>query len=243
MAKPILFNLSNQLAPSLLEPESCDLVFADPPFNIGYTYDVYKDKVPAKQYLDWCRQWISDARNLLKHNGALWLMIGHEFAAELKCIACHEFGFNLRNWVTWYYRFGVNCNSKFSRCSCPILYLAKWEGVAPIFNRPDILVPSDRQTLYNDSRAVEGGKTPSDVWEFPRVAGTHPERLGWHDCQLPAALVERIVRTSSDPGGLVVDLFAGSGTTLDVCQRLGRQGIGFEISENYCKGIRERCNF
>src|SRR6195256_1903761 len=68
----------------LLEPASVDLVFADPPFNIGYDYDVYRDRKEYEHYLDWSRDWIGAVHRVLKPDGTFWLAIGDEYAAELK---------------------------------------------------------------------------------------------------------------------------------------------------------------
>src|SRR3989440_5077448 len=89
-----------------LESGSVDLVFADPPFNIGYDYDVYDDRRDADQYLDWSRSWIAEVHRVLKPSGTFWLAIGDEFAAELKMLAHREMRFSLRSWVVWYYTFG-----------------------------------------------------------------------------------------------------------------------------------------
>ena len=61
-----------------------DLAFADPPFNIGYDYDVYDDRLECDKYLAWCREWMSQIVRVLKPNGTFWLAIGDEYAAELK---------------------------------------------------------------------------------------------------------------------------------------------------------------
>src|SRR5437764_15346989 len=98
-----------------LEAGSVDLVFADPPFNIGYDYDVYDDRTDAEHYLDWTRQWGRAVARALKPDGTFWLAIGDEYAAELKIIFQKELGFTCRSWVIWYYTFGVNCTRKFSR--------------------------------------------------------------------------------------------------------------------------------
>lgn len=66
---------------------SVDLAFADPPFSIGYDYDVYDDGKDPETYLGWCKQWISGAHCALKDDGTFWLAIGNEDAAELKVIA------------------------------------------------------------------------------------------------------------------------------------------------------------
>lgn len=80
----------------------------------------------------------------------------------------------------------------------------------------------------------------SDTWYFSRVAGTFNERRGWHGCQMPEQLLGRIIRTCSNPGDVVLDPFGGSGTTLAVAKKLDRKFIGFELSKEYAKKIRER---
>ena len=80
-------------------PAGCvDLAFADPPFNIGYEYDVYDDRQKREVYLDWCRSWIEPVHRALKPSGTFWLAIGDEFAAELK-LPSQEIGFHCRSWV------------------------------------------------------------------------------------------------------------------------------------------------
>ena len=81
---------------------SIDLVFADPPFNIGYKYDVYEDKRAAEDYLAWTRQWGAGVVRALKPDGTFWLAIGDDFAAELKLIFQRELGLTCRSWVLWY---------------------------------------------------------------------------------------------------------------------------------------------
>lgn len=212
--------------------DTADMIFADPPFNIGYKYDGYKDS--RSNYVDWCQTWIKMCHNCLKTGGAFWLAIGDEYAAELT-IAAKSVGFNLRNWIIWHYRFGTYCQKKFGRCHTHLLYFIKGTK-ANVFNPPRI--ESVRQQI-GDKRA-SGAKIPSDVWEFPRVCGTFKERTGFHPCQMPESILERIILTSSLEDDIVLDPFSGSGTTLVVAQRLGRRWIGIEQSTEYCKGIRSR---
>ena len=100
-----------------------DLAFADPPFNIGYDYDVYDDK--RDDYLDWSKQWGEQIVRVLKPDGTFWLAIGDEYAAELKVLFHRELGLSFRSWVIWYYTFGVNCKKKFSRSHAHLLYFTK----------------------------------------------------------------------------------------------------------------------
>jgi len=79
-----------------------------------------------------------------------------------------------------------------------------------------------------------------DTWYFSRVAGTFKEREGFHGCQMPEQLLGRIIRISSNPRDIVLDPFSGSGTTLAVAKKLGRQWLGFELSREYAKRIEER---
>src|SRR5512135_2372665 len=91
-------------------PDGCiDLAFADPPFNIGYDYDIYEDRRACEDYLDWSRAWIGAVARVLKPDGTFWLAIGDEYAAELKVIAHRDVGLHPRGWVVWYYTFGVHC--------------------------------------------------------------------------------------------------------------------------------------
>ena len=243
-----------------ITPGSIDLVFADPPFNIGYKYDVYRDDLSKTEYLDWSRKWISAVSTVLKPAGTFWLAIGDEYAAELKIIAQNDCGFSCRSWVIWYYTFGVNCVRGFSRSHTHLFHFTK-DPLHFTFNaeNPSIRVMSARQLVYADLRANPRGRLPDntwilrpqdaprdafaplhDTWYFARVAGTFKEREGFHGCQMPEQLLARIIRTSSQPMEVVFDPFSGSGTTVVVAKKLGRQWLGIELSEEYVNRIRER---
>jgi DNA modification methylase len=241
-----------------LKAGSVDLAFADPPFNIGYDYDVYDDRQERTAYLDWSRRWISGVHRILKSNGTFWLAIGDEYAAELK-LASQEVGFTCRSWVIWYYTFGVNCKQKFSRSHAHLFYFVK-DAKNFVF-RGELLenrIPSARQLVYADARANPQGRLPDDTWVlrpqdlaecfttdedtwyFPRVAGTFKERAGFHGCQMPEQLLGRIVRLCSEDGALVFDPFSGSSTTVTVAKKLGRRYLAFELSEEYVRLGRAR---
>ena len=241
-----------------LRKSSVDLVFADPPFNIGYDYDVYDDKRQTEDYLTWCSRWIQGVHRCLKPDGTFWLAIGDEYAAELK-IAAQNIGFHCRSWVIWYYTFGVNCRNGFSRSHTHLFHFVK-DPKKFTFNRsnPQVRVKSARQMVYADKRSNPAGRLPDntwitrpqdapesfspnhDTWYFARVAGTFKEREGFHGCQMPEQLLARIIRVSSNPADVVVDPFGGSGTTLCVAKKLGRQFMGFELSDDYVKYIGDR---
>jgi DNA modification methylase len=241
-----------------LPKQSVDLAFADPPFNIGYEYDVYNDRQERNSYLNWSRKWIAAVYRVLKPNGTFWLAIGDEYAAELK-LASQEAGFHTRSWVIWYYTFGVNCKQKFTRSHAHLFYFVK-DPARFTFRAEELenRIPSARQLVYNDARSNSIGRLPDDTWilrpqdlmdgfaasedtwYFPRVAGTFKERAGFHGCQMPEQLLGRIIRICSNPGDLVLDPFSGSATTLAVAKKLGRRYIGFELSPEYVRRGTDR---
>jgi site-specific DNA-methyltransferase (adenine-specific) len=236
---------------------SIDLVFADPPFNIGYDYDVYDDSRKAEHYLDWTRRWGREVVRVLKPAGTFWLAIGDEYAAELKLIFQNELGLTCRSWVVWYYTFGVNCKKKFSRSHAHLFHFVR-DPKEFTFNASAVKVPSARQLVYADSRADANGRLPDDTWilrpqdlpngfqahedtwYFSRICGTFKERAGWHGCQMPEQLLGRIIRACSNPGETVLDPFAGSGTTLVAAKKLARHWLGFELSPEYAAQVRAR---
>jgi site-specific DNA-methyltransferase (adenine-specific) len=162
----------------------------------------------------------------------------------------------MRNWIVWHYTFGVNCTRKFNRSHAHIFYYVA-DPKRFAFNADAVRVPSARQTTYADRRANPSGKLPDDTWVLrpqeeargfapdgdtwyvARVCGTFKERTG-HPCQMPEAVLERIIKVSSDPDDLVLDPFAGSGTTLATAKRLGRHYLGIELSEDYAERVRQR---
>ncbi|MBI5723290.1 MAG: site-specific DNA-methyltransferase [Planctomycetes bacterium] len=223
---------------ALREP-AADLIFADPPFNIGYKYDCYEDRKAYDEYFDWTSQWMrACAEKALKPAGSFWIAIGDEYAAEVRIIA-RRLGLNLRNWVIWHYTFGQATKLKFARSHAHLFYFTK-DARKFTFNDTAVRMPSARQTTYADRRANPAGKLPDDVWSFSRVCGTFNERVDWHPCQMPEKVLERIIKVSSSDGDVVLDPFSGSGTTCCTAARLKRRYIGIEISENYVECSRQR---
>jgi site-specific DNA-methyltransferase (adenine-specific) len=221
------------------EEPFADLIFADPPFNIGYQYDVYEDRRAYDDYYAWTEQWITACRRALKPTGAFWIAIGDDYAAEVRLLG-RKAGLHLRNWVIWHYTFGQQTKLKFARSHTHLFYFVA-DARSFTFNDEAVRTYSDRQRRYNDRRANPAGKLPDDTWaEFPRVCGTFAEREGWHPCQMPETVLARIVLATSRVGDVVFDPFAGSGTTLVAAKKYHRHYMGTELSPEYVDGIRRR---
>jgi site-specific DNA-methyltransferase (adenine-specific) len=260
-----------------------DLVFADPPFNIGYLYHNYDDRKNVDEYVDWSEQWMRAVYRALKPTGSFYLAIGDEFAADLCVAARRKIGFHMRNWIIWHYTFGQQTKKMFAKSHTHILYFTKQKPDAGqsnlTFNADAIRVASARQTTYGDSRANPKGKLPddtwflrpqetvyvepgyrefaqqwtksgqkpveffdptSDTWNESRVCGTFKEREGWHGCQMPMAVLDRIIKASSNPGDIVLDPFNGSGTTVVSAALNGRKYVGIDQSAEYVEYARKR---
>lgn len=221
-------------------PEGCiDLVFADPPFNIGYKYKGYDDNLRYEDYVAWSRRWMGECVRVLKPDGTFYVAIGDAYAAEIRVIG-RQLGLTLRNWIIWQYSFGQNMRGRFSLSHTHIFYFSR-DRAKFTFNDMQVRYPSSRHTEYGDRRANPLGRLPDDVWdEFPRVCGTFKERQGWHGCQMPESLLARIIRVSSNPGEVVLDPFAGSGTTPAAAVKLGRIAVGIDMGKEFAAESQRR---
>ncbi len=175
-------------------PDDClDLIFADPPYNIGFDYgDNYVDELPDDEYLDWTYRWIDQCARLMKPSGSMYILIGDEYAAEVRLHLkkLQQAGHLLfRNWIIWHYTFGQRCKAKFNRSHAHLFYAVGSAALNKMgkprvdigrnpsftFNYDSVAVPSARMTTYNDTRQNPKGKLPDDTWvlRFPQVADWH----------------------------------------------------------------------
>jgi len=217
--------------------ESIDLIFADPPYNIGIKYDNYNDNLNQKDYLEWVDKWLDEIIRILKKTGSIYIAINDENAAEI-VLKLKSKGLFMRNWMIWYYTFGEHQSNKFTRSHTHILYFVKDKNIFT-FNADNIRIISVRQKI-GDKRANPKGRIPDDVWKISRIAGTFKERVKNFPCQMPIKVLERIILVSSNENDIVLDPFAGSGTTLVAAKKYNRKYIGIEISEKYVEVLQKR---
>lgn len=229
---------------SFVMDESVDLIFVDPPYNIGKKFHNTDDKWKNDEdYLNWCYQWIDICIKKLKTDGSMYIMTSTQFMPYFDLYIRNKLEVLSR--IVWSYdSSGVQAKKYFGSMYEPILFCVKDEKNY-CFNANDIMVEaktgSKRKlidyrkpvpTLYNTE------KVPGNVWEFARVR-YRMEEYENHPTQKPTALLERIIKASSDEGDLVLDPFSGSFTTSFVAKELGRKSIGIDISDEYYKmGLR-----
>ncbi len=222
---------------------SIDLIFADPPYNIGKDFDGLKEKWSENEFLEWCYEWIDECYRVLKPSGTFYLMNSTENMPYLD-IWCRK-KFSVKSRIVWTYdSSSVQAKTYFGSMYEPILMLTK-DPKNYSFNYEDVLIEAKtgakRQLIdyrKNPPQPYNTQKVPGNVWVFSRVRFKMEEYEN-HPTQKPEALLERIIRASSNEGDIVLDPFAGSFTTCAVARRLERRSIGIEINEDYVKmGLR-----
>lgn len=223
-------------------------IFCDPPFNLNQKYSGYHDVMEETAFDLWTREWIKVCWNALAPDGILALH-GPDRLAELYLMAAHFFDMNRIAWVNWHYRFGQCNKGNWINGREHCLIFAK--GRKWTWNPDDVLVDSDRATVYDDPRtkttATPGKRLPSTVWGVPsdgpywgRVQGNNEERQPEAPNQLPEVYLCRLLKAYTNPGDLVLDPFCGSGTTATVAVALGRNALTIDVSERNVEITRER---
>jgi site-specific DNA-methyltransferase (adenine-specific) len=223
---------------------SVNLIFADPPYNLGKKFSSFVDRWPSDlAYVEWCKRWLDLCFQKLTETGSLYLMASTQCMPYLDIHIREHLSVLSR--IVWHYdSSGVQAKKYYGSAYEPILFCVK-NPQNYTFNSDAIVVEArtgaqrklidyrkPKPALYNS------WKVPGNVWYFPRVRYRMLE-YEHHPSQKPEALLERIVKASSNPGDTVLDPFAGTFTTLAVAQRLGRSTIGIEIEEEYVKvGLR-----
>jgi site-specific DNA-methyltransferase (adenine-specific) len=231
----------------LIETNSVDLIFADPPYNIQKTsWDKFDSQ---EQYISWSMEWIREAARVLKNDGTLYICGFSEILADLKHPAMRFFvGCK---WLIWHYRNKANLGKDWGRSHESILHLRKSKHFT--MNTDDIRVPYGEHTLkYPEHPQAESsqygngkkntqlwkphpmGAKPKDVIEIPTTCNGMGEKTE-HPTQKPEELLRKILLASSNQGDIVLDPFSGSGTTLVVAEQLGRKWVGCEMNGEYNK--------
>lgn len=216
-----------------LKTESIDLIVTDPPYNLGKDYGNNHDLKGFEEYILFTREWLSEAKRVLKPEGSIYVFMGVRFISYLYDIMDRDLKLFFNSWIVWHYTQGMGKTKGFSPRHDDILVFNKGKNFT--FNLDDIRVP---QKFYRERNNMRGAN-PGDVWQFSHVHYSNPNRQN-HPTQKPEGIIERIVLASSNKGDIVLDPFSGSGTTLRVCQQLGRKAIGFELNPEYVAMTEQR---
>ncbi len=216
-----------------IRSETVDLIVTDPPYNLSKNYGISSDHLSFEQYLEFSKQWLLEAKRILKPTGTIYVFMGMQYISYIYQLLDKELGFLFNSWITWYYTQGIGKTKGFSPRHDDILMFTKSSNFT--FNLDAIRIPQKFYRSVNNMR----GANPGNVWEFSHVHYCNQNRQS-HPTQKPEGLIERMVLASSNIGDLVVDPFVGSGTSARVCQQLNRNFIGFDNNSNYITMARER---
>jgi site-specific DNA-methyltransferase (adenine-specific) len=227
-----------------LPDNSLDLIFADPPYNIGKNFNGHKDKwAKDEDYLSWCYEWLDLCVRKLKPNGSFYVMTSTQFMPFFDIHLRKKLDILSR--LVWYYdSSGVQAKKYYGSMYEPILFCVK-DSDNYTFNSQDILVEAKtgaKRKLIDYRKTVptvySSEKVPGNVWEYARVRYRMDEYEN-HPTQKPIALLERIIKASSNVGDLIMDPFSGTFTTCYVAKELNRNSIGIELQDEYVKiGLR-----
>lgn len=223
---------------------SIDLLFADPPYNIGKNFNGHIEKwITEEAYLEWCYEWLELCIKKLKPNGSFYVMTATQFMPYFDLFLRKKLDILSR--IVWSYdSSGVQAKKYFGSMYEPILYCVK-DKDNYTFNANEILVEAktgSKRKLIDYRKAVpkvyNTEKVPGNVWDFARVRYRMDEYEN-HPTQKPIALLERIIKASSKEGDWVLDPFSGTFTTCAVAKDLKRNCIGIEMQDEYIKiGLR-----
>ena len=227
-----------------VKDESVDLLFADPPYNIGKMFGEFSDKWQSDEhYAAWCQEWLTICLRKLKPNGSMYVMTSTQAMPYLdiwlrsRCTVLSR--------IMWHYdSSGVQAKKYFGSMFEPILFCVK-DAKNYTFNATDIEVEARTGAVRNliDYRKAtptpyKNTKVPGNAWYFARVRYRMPEYED-HPSQKPQTLLERIIKASSNPGDLVLDPFGGTFTTSAVAQSLKRRSVSMDTNADYIKiGLR-----
>lgn len=213
------------------------IVFLDPPYNLGFDYGngAKADRLPNGQYLAQMKRLVEICIELLCPDGSIWFLINERWADSIGAMLSDLLP--RRNRVIWRETFGQYRDDRFPSGHRHLFWHVADNQKSPFYTN-EIRVVSQR--MINGDKRGKGPRVPDDVWQFPRLVGNAHERIAAHPCQLPEALLERLIRCSTQRDDWILDPTAGTGTTLRVAKRLGRRYVGIEEQPKFVSLIHKR---
>jgi DNA modification methylase len=221
---------------------SVDLVITSPPYNGNKPYGIFRDRMSVDDYVEFSRSWMTEAARLLHEDGALWINVANMRDPDGGTIPIEyllwpigkELGLTLIQSIVWHHRTGKPQVKKFTQITERWQFWTK-RSKGFTWNLDDVRVaPKTR-----DRRNNPHGANPTDLWSFASLTHGSKARPA-HPCPTPVAMLERIVKVCSDPGGLIIDPFGGSGSTAIAALRTGRRAVSIELDPKFHKVSRDR---
>jgi len=233
--------------------ESIDLIYLDPPFFTQRDFIEFDDRFKnIDYYISWMKNRLIEMYRILKLTGSIYLHVDWRTVHYLKIEMDKIFGYNnFQNEIIWHYGLGGGGGKKtYSKKHDNILYYSKSKNNIFNIQRGEITPQMKAKYCHTDEKGkymisknkkyyLKGGKLLDDVWDISSISPTSYERTGY-PTQKPEKLLERIIKTSSNPNSIILDPFVGSGTTCVIAEKLGRKWIGIDINPKSQELINKR---
>lgn len=231
-----------------LPDSSIQLVLIDPPYNLDMeAWDTFSN------YMEWANNWLDEIPRILSDSGSFVIFGGYQYQdskkgdlLEIMHYLRHNSKLLFANLIVWYYKTGMSAHRFFANRHEEILWYAKTKKY--YFDLDSVRVPFDERTkeLYKrdkrlNPQSIEKGKNPTNVWQIERLTANSKERVG-HPTQKPLEVIRRLVKGLSLPGSVVLDFFAGSGTTGRICIEENRNSILVDTDKNLLKYFKKHVN-
>ncbi len=223
-----------------LPKNSIDMIFGDPDYNVGIKYGSKSYSKNFNEYIDWYIKLTKESMRVLKKDGNLFMMNYPKQNAHLR-VKYLDDNFPYVSEYVWVYNTNVGHSAKrFTTAHRTILHIRKSENNK--FYKNNVALPyknpTDRRIQENIKNGSKG-RMPYSWFEFNLVKNVSKEKT-YHACQIPQQLTKMLIKASTKPGDIVLVLFGGSGSELEVCKRLKRNYISAEIDKKYHNLIVDR---
>ena len=227
-----------------IQDNTIDCIVTSPPYWKGFEYEAYFNSY--KQYLDWSRQWLKEAKRILKSNGTFYLNVINDSeitirAFELMEIATRELMYKLHDTIIWY-RYNqqpANTNRQLTN-QCEYIFMLRHTSTG---------VELDKKSAYEANPSMFKTKNVGNVWELPFNSGKTKTEFGrketkakWGHSGFPLQLPETCILLSTKENDIVLDMFSGSGTTAVAALKHNRRFIGVELDSKAYEISLERVN-
>jgi site-specific DNA-methyltransferase (adenine-specific) len=220
--------------------ESVDLVLVDPPYFEIAKEDWDHQWESEAAYLGWCEQWTTECVRVLKPNRcmAVYGTTKTDTFLHYKLDVLNKMDMTYIGWIVHSYDWGGKTKKNFARKHQDILVYAK--GDEWLFNGDDVRIPYKMAKNVNADKPNNPlGKIPHDVWDC-NLHTMSKEYVSFHSTQKPLMILERLIKGYTNKGDVVLDCFAGSGSTAIACINTGRQFVGCEQDADYWRQAEER---
>ncbi len=216
------------------------MVYGDPDYNVGVKYGDKSYKKAFDEYVEWYIELARESLRVLKDVGNMFLVNYPKQNAYLRVKYLDKACYEVSEYV-WVYNTNVGHTPKrFTTAHRSILHCRKTKNNK--FYKDNVAVPyqnpTDRRILRNLANGSRG-RMPYDWFYFNLVKNVSKEKT-FHACQIPQKLSEQLIKSCTMPRDVVLILFGGSGSEIEVCKVLNRQYISAEVDEKYYKMILDR---